>query len=152
MEHELMEIIEYYGGKRRSCDQGELVELLREAQELCGGILTEEVLETVCRELNLKRNYIDTVMKFIPDLKTQKVKHRLEVCGGKGCSAKKGRFLAEYIESEYDVTSGGVSEKGEFLYKVAGCMKNCKDGPCIKWDGEIYTEATKEKIKRLVEK
>lgn len=152
MEQELMEIIQYYGGKRRSCDQGELVELLREAQELCGGILTEDVLETVCRELNLKRNYIDTVMKFIPDLKTQKVKHRLEVCGAKGCSAKKGRVLAEYIESEYDVTSGGVSEKGEFFYKVSGCMKNCKDGPCIKWDGEIYTGATKEKIKRLVEK
>lgn len=151
MENELMEIIEYYGGKTRRCDQGELVELLREAQELCGGVLTEEVLETVCSELNLKRNYLDTVMKFIPDLKTEKVKHRLDVCGGQVCKARNSLSIASYIESEYGVTPGKVSEKGEFLYRVTGCMKNCKNGPCIRYDGEVFTEITPDKLKKILE-
>lgn len=151
MNEELIEIIDYYAGKTRRCDQNELVSVLREAQELCGGILKEQALEVICSELSLKRTYIDTVMKFIPDLKTEKIKHRLEVCSGKNCHSKDRMNLSAYIEKTYEVKSGAVSDQGEFYYKLCGCLKNCRKGPCIKWDGEVFTEMTPEKVSRLVE-
>lgn len=150
MNEELKEIIDYYAGKSRRCDQNELISILREAQDLCGGILREDILEAICGELSLKRTYVDTVMKFIPDLKTEKVKHRLEVCMGKTCRSKDRENLCAYIEKEYDVEPGKVSTRGAFLYKGGGCMKNCKNGPCLKWDGELYTEMTPAKTEKLI--
>ena len=147
-----VELLEYYKGQNAAKEQSVLVEFLREAQQLCGGVLTNEVMDKICTGLNLKASYLSLVMKYAPDLKTEKAGHRLTVCGGKKCTSDGNDKLRAYIEKNYGAKNGCVCEKGGFTYKVGGCMKKCKNGPCVQWDGEVYTGMTPAKLEKLIGK
>ena len=146
------EMLDYYKGQNAAKDQSVLLEFLREAQQMCGGTLTNEVMDKICDELDVKPSFLALVMKYAPDLKTEKAAHRLTVCGGKKCTSDGNDKLRSYIEKNYGAKSGSVCEKGGFTYKVGGCMKNCKNGPCVQWDGEIHTGMTAEKLDKLIGK
>ena len=34
---------------------------------------------------------------------------------------------------------------------ISGCMKNCPNGPSLKWDGELHSRADEALIRTLVE-
>ena len=68
------------------------------------------------------------------------------ICGGIGGGAD----VYKRQERTYGVQVGGTAEAG-FRYKVTGCMKKCGKGPCVKWDGDIHTGMTEEKLRKLIE-
>lgn len=150
MSDELTEIFEYYCKPGKRLDQNELIEMLREIQEICGGIITTEALQCVCQKLSVKENYINTVIKFVPDIKTEKVLHRLSICGGVNCKSNNSGALNDHIKKKYHVTPGGVCEKYGFSYEICGCMKHCAHGPNIKWDGKVYSKMTPEMLDKLI--
>lgn len=143
------EAVEYYKGQDAPQNQFALVELLKEAQEHNGGVLTDCLIEDIAALLNIKATFLNAVIKRYPSLKTAQVPHRLEVCGGKNCAANASAALLKYIRGAYGAESGGISTKGGFSFKICGCLKHCGKGPNIKWDGEIYNAATPELIKKL---
>ncbi len=150
MENDLQKLIEYYCRKGSNWDQNDLIFLLRETQELCGGILKEAALDEICKELAIKPSYLKVVMKYVPDLKTEKSRHRLEICNGSNCSSKVKGNLQKWVEKTYCVKKGGVSEKGGFSYNLCGCLKKCKEGPCVKWDGQVYANMTMKQLDKLI--
>lgn len=150
MENDLQNLIKYHCAKGARWDQNDLIALLRETQELCGGILKECVLDSICKELDLKPSYLKVVMKYVPDLKTEKERHKLEVCNGNNCQSNDNLCLRKWIEQTYQVRNKGISERGEFSYHLCGCMKKCKEGPCVKWDGKVYTNMTPKQLEKLI--
>ena len=70
----------------------------------------------------------------------------LEICGTCGRS----RELTKYIEDAYALKSGSSSIAGKFSYRVTGCMKNCRKGPSIRWNDEIFSQVTVEMLKQLI--
>ena len=152
MEENLREIFEYYCKYSKRLSQDELVSMLREIQEVCGGVITASALSCVCNELEVKESYINTVIKFTPDNKTEKFAHRLSICGGVNCKSNGSSELHEHIKNKYKVNPGGVSEKYGFSYDVCGCMKQCAYGPNIKWDGKIYSKVTTNMLDSLITK
>ena len=150
MSEELNEIFEYYCKPGKRLGQDDLVEMLREIQEICGGVITAEALQSVCQKLSVKENYINTVIKFVPDIKTEKVLHRLSICGGVNCKSNNSSALNDYIKKTYQVTPGGVCSKYGFSYEVCGCLKHCAHGPNIKWDGKVYSKVTPEILDKLI--
>ena len=145
---ELKEMIRDYRERGAARDQNELVQLLRETQALYDGIVPHKALEKIADKLDLKMTFLDALLKRYPSIKTETARRTLSVCGSKSC-AKRSR-LADFIEKEYGVTPGETAQAG-FRYKVAGCMKKCGKGPCVKWDGELHTGMTEEKLIRLIE-
>lgn len=143
------EAVEYYKGQDAPQNQFALVELLKEAQEHNGGVLTDCLIEDVAALLNIKVTFLNAVIKRYPSLKTAQAPHRLEVCGGKNCAANGSAALLKHIREAYGAESGGISTKGGFSFKICGCLKHCGKGPNIKWNGEIYNAATPELIKKL---
>ena len=150
IESELKEIFSYYCKYSKRLSQDELVAMLREIQEVCGGVITASALQSVCEELGVKENYISTVIKFCPDIKTEKVSHRLSICGGVNCKRNGSGDLGEYIRKTYGVKPGGICEKHGFSYEICGCMKHCAYGPNIKWDGKVYSKVTPEILDTLI--
>ncbi len=148
----LNEAIEYYKGLDAPQNQFALVELLKEAQEHNGGLLTDDLIEKIAQGFALKVSFLNAVIKRYPSLKTAAVQHRLELCGGKNCAGKGSAALLKHIRQVYGAESGGVSLKGNFSLKICGCLKYCGKGPNIKWDGEIYNSASPELLKKLIEK
>lgn len=143
------EAVEYYKGQDAPQNQFALVELLKEAQEHNGGVLTDCLIEDIAALLNIKVTFLNAVIKRYPSLKTAQAPRRLEVCGGKNCAANGSAALLKHIRGAYGAESGGISTKGGFSFKICGCLKHCGKGPNIKWDGEIYNAATPELIKKL---
>lgn len=143
------EAVEYYKGQDAPQNQFAMVELLKEAQEHNGGVLTDCLIEDIATLLNIKVTFLNAVIKRYPSLKTAQAPHSLEVCGGKNCAANASAALLKHIRGAYGAESGGISTKGGFSFKICGCLKHCGKGPNIKWDGEIYNAATPELIKKL---
>lgn len=147
---DLQEIFDFYCEYGKRLSQEELVAMLREIQEVCGGVITSSALCEVCNKLEVKESYINTVIKFVPDIKTEKVVHRLSICGGVNCSSNNSGQLHDHIKKKYNVTPGGVCEKYGFSYEICGCLKHCAHGPNIKWDGKIYSKVTTDMLDNLI--
>ena len=143
---ELDEIMAYYCSQGAPEDQQMLIALLREAQELCGGALTPETIGAIAETCGVKQGLLHALIRRIPTLRLAAAPHRLELCG----SCAKGRALARMLEEAYGLQSGESSEKEGFSYHVTGCMKNCKNGPSIRWNGRLFGNADFSLIQSLI--
>ena len=144
--NELHELISHYRELVAPEEQQILIMLLKEVQQLFGGVLPSFALHEVAEAYHLKSSLLQALTRRIPSLRTENAPHRLEIC--KTC--RQSASLAEEIEHEYEVRSGGISKSGGFSYHVTGCMKNCKNGPSIRWDGTLVSHADMERIRGLV--
>ena len=142
----LLPLIAHYREQGAPQDQQMLIALLREAQDADGGVLSEETLGFIAQECGVKAAVLHVLIRRVPDLRSQSAQHTLEVCGT--CPA--GAKLRAFIEKTYGVKSGAVSAAG-FVYRVTPCMKNCKNGPSIRWDGILHSRADEQLIRRLIE-
>jgi len=145
---EIREIIEYYSRQGAPQDQQMLIALLRELQEMHEGVIPKEMLLIIAQNYGIRDSMLMALIRRIPGLRCEDVPHRLEVCG----TCKAGAKLRNYIEKTYDVRSGSCNEKAGFAYHVVSCMKNCKNGPSIRWDGKLFGHADETIIQELVGK
>lgn len=143
---ELEDSIEYYREQGAPGDQQMLIALLREAQSICGGTLHAQALQAVCAAYGLKAGMLTALIRRVPSLRLSEAPNRLEVCG----TCPKGRALRAFIEENWQVKSGGVCARAGFSYHVTGCMKNCRNGPSLRFNGELYSHADEALLRRLI--
>ena len=145
--NEIRELTEYYRQQGAPADQQMLIALLREAQEADGGILSQSTLHAIAEAYALKDAMLMALIRRIPALRCEDVPHKLEVCG----TCRAGAAIRDFIETEYHVKSGGVCKEADFSYRITTCMKNCKNGPSVRWDGVLHPRADIAQIKKLIE-
>ena len=141
------EIIEHYRQQGAPGDQQMVIAMLREMQEEEGGVLSRQSLAQIAEAYAMKESLLSALIRRVPGLRSEEAAHRLEICG----TCRAGAALRAYVEETYRVRSGSVSEAGGFAYRVTPCMKNCKNGPSIRWDGELYSRADEALLRRLIE-
>lgn len=95
----------------------------------------------IADSLKLKESFLTTIIKRYPSLRTEEAPHRLEICGGERCQKRNCRALHRFVEETYGVQSGVVSMQGSFAFQITGCMNNYLNGPSLKWNGELYSNA-----------
>ena len=139
------EIIAYYREQGAPQDQQMLIALLREAQQAQGGVLTMDTLEQIAGAYNIRAAVLHALIRRVPGLRLETAPHRLEICG----TCRAGAALRDFVERTYNVKSGAISSAG-FSYHVTPCMKNCKNGPSIRWDGVLHSRADAALIKKLI--
>ena len=144
---EIRGLIEYFRTQGAPADQQMLIMLLREVQDAEEGVLSQNSLGEIMKAYNLKPAVLQALLRRIPALRCETVPHKLEICG----TCRSGAALRSYIEDHYGVKSGGSSERAGFSYRVTGCMKNCKHGPSVRWDGVLYPRADIDLLQRLIE-
>ena len=144
---DLQKLFEVYREQGVPQDQQMLIALLREVQETLGGTLTEDVLFQAASFYGMKATLLQALIKRVPDLRMANAAHWLEMCA----SCKAGYGLRAWLEDTYGVKSGGSSEKGGFTYRTTPCMKNCKNGPSVRWDGTLYSHADQSLLIKLIE-
>ena len=147
----LEEALAYYRRQGAPGEQGALVALLREVQEERGGALPAADLAEIAAALSLRDTFLSAIIRRYPVLRTEEAPHRLELCGGPCCSGRGAARLAAFVEETYGVRPGGVSASGRFTYRITGCMKNCPNGPSLRWDGALHSRADEALIRALVD-
>ena len=143
---DIRELIQYYSGQGAPQDQQMIIALLREAQETDGGVLSAKTLSQIAAAYAMKETMLTALIRRVPGLRAEDAPHRLQICG----TCRAGAKLRDFVERTYGVKSGGVSAAG-FAYQVTPCMKNCKNGPSIRWDGALYSGADEALIRSLIE-
>ena len=144
----IQEIMEHYRSRGAPQDQQMLIAMLRELQEEAGGALTDGLMEQVCGAYGVKPALLQALIRRVPGLRCANAPHRLEVCG----TCRAGAALRAAIERTYGVKSGACCEAAGFSYHVTPCMKNCKNGPSVRWDGVLYSRADRELLLSLIGK
>ena len=142
----MLEMIEYYRAQGAPQDQQMLIALLREAQEAEGGLLSRDVIDEIAQAYGMKSAMLLALVRLVPSLRMEQAANRLEVCG----TCRAGAKLRSEIERTYGVRSGGCCEAAGFTYHVTPCMKNCKSGPSIRWNGKLYSQADMALIRSLI--
>ena len=143
---DIRELIQYYREQGAPQDQQMVIALLREAQEVSGGVLSADSLGQIAAAYGMKETMLIAFIRRVPGLRYEDAPHRLEICG----TCRAGAMLRDFVERTYGVKSGGVSAAG-FAYRVVPCMKNCKNGPSIRWDGMLHSRADEKLIRSLIE-
>ena len=142
----VQDLIDYYRTQGAPADQQMLAALLREVQEMDGGVLCAERVRHIAACYQIKESILKALIRRVSGLRFEDGPHTLEICS----SCKNGRSLIEEIMQEYRVKPGACSETGKFIFQTTGCMKNCKNGPSVKWDGVLYPHSDMKLIRELV--
>jgi len=145
--NELQTLIDFYREQGAPQDQQMLIALLRDAQEANGGVLAQKTLGEIAQALALKESMLHALIRRIPSLRLETAPHRLEMCQ----TCPKGRELRAWVENTWNLKSGESCEAFGFSFRIVPCMKNCKNGPSVKWDGKLYSHATKELLEQLIQ-
>ena len=119
-----------------------LVCLRAEARRLCKAYNDCDPMDGDRQEALLR-----ALINRVPSLRLEEAAHLIEVCAT--CPA--GGAIRAFIEDTYHVRSGGICLLKGFAYRVVPCMKNCKNGPSVRFDGVLYPAATVDKVKALIE-
>lgn len=143
---ETTEMIEYYRSQGAPQDQQMLVALLRQTQESSGGVIPMDILARIADAYEMKQSMLLALIRRIPSLRLENAAHRLEVCG----TCRAGAKLRDFIERTYGVKSGTSNEAYGFSYRVTPCMKNCKNGPSVRWDGQLHGNADEALLRKLI--
>ena len=139
----LDEAVAYYRRQGAPQDQTAVVSLLREIQGEHGGAIPVGTVTQVAEALGVKEGFLLAFVRRIPSLRLDD-KHILEICGGPNCS--KRAALLDFVEKHW-----GKDPKG-FAVRQVGCLRQCGQGPNIRWDGKLYTGADEALLRNLIEK
>lgn len=149
MEHDIKEILEYYGSQRDRSSQEMIVQMLREIQDV-KGFITPQLKKMAAETAGVNESLIQIIIKRYPSLKEVNYKHVITACTGPRCGAKQAMDLLEVLKKELDIQRDGISKDGTIYLKTQNCLKHCKTSPNILVDGILVPYVTEEKIKELV--
>ena len=139
-------LVDYYRQQGAPGDQQMLIALLKEVQALEGDLLTKSALQEIAAAYDLKESILLAIVRRIPALKYEDIPHKLEICATCKCSGD----LRAYIEETLGIKSGTANKETGFAYRTVNCMKNCKNGPSVRWDGVLHSRVTIELLKNLI--
>ena len=138
MDWNLKEAIDYYRRQGAPGDQNALVQLLREIQQECGGVVPKAMLEETATAYGIKESFLGAIVRRFPGLRVADT-HCLELCAGPNCG--KHTALAALAE-DLQKTKG-------FTLRYVPCMRMCGKGPNLRWDGTLYHKADEALLRKL---
>ncbi len=141
--------------------QGELLGILEETQLLSNQkYLSEEALNHVAVKTGVPLSRIYNVVTFYSffNLKPQG-EHTVTVCRGTACHTKGSKVLLDDLglvlggEKQLNAgESGFTSADNKFTVSTVACFGQCALAPVVAVDGNIYSNMTTAKLKKLLSK
>ena len=141
MEWNLEEALSYYQNMGAPRDQTALISLLKEIQKEHGGSIPGYMPSAIAERYQIKESFLHALVRRIPTLRIDD-QNILELCAGPNCGKK--LRLAAYAEKLRD-DSGNA-----FTLKFCPCMRMCRKGPNIKWNGKVYNMADEALLRQLL--
>lgn len=152
---ELEEIFAYYDKMDKPAPQEEVVNLLREIQELYG-FISPEMKQCAADTLGVKEVVLTCLIRRFPSLKEADYQHTVTVCTGERCGKKQGMEIFQAVKRKLQIEEdnpGGkpmLSKNGKVLLKTQNCLKQCRTSPNLMIDGKIYRQVKPEDVPELL--
>ena len=143
------EILQYYSQMDNKSDQDNIVQMLRELQEV-NGCITSELKRRAAEAAGVSPSVIQVLVKIYPSLKEAAYQHEIVVCTGKACTDKGSQELLKTLNRELKTQKNGISKDGKVCIKTRPCLKQCRTAPNILIDGKLYSNMTAKDVLKLV--
>lgn len=145
-ERQWQEIVDYYGGQKDAKSQDNIVEMLREVQELYGYIPSEKT-GAMADTLGVKQTLLLQLVKLYPSFKKAPYGHCITVCTGARCGSEGSAEVFEAVLKAVE-----TRESGAFKIMMKECLKQCKTAPNLMVDSDSYGHVRPEEVAAILSK
>lgn len=130
--------------------EGELINILREAQEMFGYLDTEVQL-FIARKLGIPAAKVYGVATFYSYFTmTPKGKHVISACLGTACFVKGANKVVEEFRKQLNIKNGTLSEDGMYTLDSIRCVGACGLAPVVIVDGKIHGRIKPEDVAAII--
>ena len=127
-----------------------LISVLQEIQKYFN-YLPEDVLRIISRKLDIPLRDIYGVASFYTSFSFEpKGKHIITTCLGTACHIRGGQKIADAINKELKIDTGGTTEDMMFTHETAACLGCCAIGPIVVADGEYHSGIRPDSVKNFI--
>ena len=127
-------------------DEGNLINVLHEAQELLG-YLPMEVQEVIATELNIPVSKVYGVVTFYSFFTMKpKGKYPVSVCLGTACYVRGAESILNELQRQLGIKVGQTTKDGLFSLDCLRCVGACGLAPVMMVGHKVYGRLTPDKI------
>lgn len=142
----LVKIVEEY-----KHDKSNLIQVLNGVQEYYGYI-PKDAMIYISEEMNIPVAEIYGVVTFYSRFSLKpKGKYNICVCQGTACFVKGAERILDKVKQELGIEVGETTEDGKFSLEPTRCLGACGLAPVFTINGEVYGNATVEKVKKVLD-
>lgn len=130
--------------------EGPLMPILHAVQEAFG-LVPEEAIPVLARELNLSRAEVHGVVTFYHDFRRElSGKHVLKLCRAEACQSMGCDRLVERAEEHLGVECGSTSADGRVTLEAVYCLGLCATAPSAMLDGRVVGRLDDNRLDQLL--
>ncbi|WP_295559496.1 formate dehydrogenase subunit gamma [uncultured Hyphomicrobium sp.] len=130
--------------------EGPLMPILHAVQEAFG-LVPEEVIPVLARELNLSRAEVHGVVTFYHDFRRELPgKHILKLCRAEACQSMGCERLVARAEDRLGIECGGTSADGRVTLEAVYCLGLCATAPSAMLDGRVVGRLDDNRLDTLL--
>lgn len=139
------EILERYPGEPRY-----LISLLQDIQAEFGYV-SSDAMTLVCDHAGVPISRAWSVATFYKSFSTEpQGEHHIKVCQGTACHLKGGTHLAEGLERDLGIQSGGTTKDLRFTLESVHCLGACALAPVVVVDEEYIANARSRNLSKKI--
>jgi len=130
--------------------EGPLMPILH-AMQHAFGLVPEEAIPVIARELNLSRAEVHGVVTFYHDFRHELAgKHILKLCRAEACQSMGCERLVERAEEKLGVECGSTSPDGRVTLEAVYCLGLCATAPSAMLNGRIVGRLNDARLDELL--
>ena len=115
------------------------------------GLVPEEAIPVIARELNLSRAEVHGVVTFYHDFRHELAgKHILKLCRAEACQSMGCERLVERAEEKLGVECGSTSPDGRVTLEAVYCLGLCATAPSAMLNGRIVGRLNDARLDELL--
>ncbi|MDF2892140.1 MAG: NAD(P)H-dependent oxidoreductase subunit [Clostridia bacterium] len=130
--------------------EGELINILREAQEIFG-YLPSDVQLFVARKLGIPAAKVYGVATFYSYFTMEpRGQHIISVCLGTACFVKGADKIVEEFRKQLNIKEGTTSEDGMYTIDSIRCVGACGLAPVVIVDGKVHGRVKPDDVAAII--
>jgi NADH:ubiquinone oxidoreductase subunit E len=130
--------------------EGELINILREAQEIFG-YLPQDVQLFIARKMGIPAAKVFGVATFYSFFTMEpRGKHVISVCMGTACFVKAADKVLDEFRSRLKIVNGNTSEDGMYTIDTVRCIGACGLAPVVLVNGKVYGRVKPEDVSNIL--
>ncbi|HSB03738.1 MAG TPA: NADH-quinone oxidoreductase subunit NuoE [Thermodesulfobacteriota bacterium] len=131
-------------------EEGTLIPILQEAQEICG-YLSEETLNHIGKRLHIPTSRIFGVVTFYAQFyTTPRGRHTVRVCRGTACHVRGGKHILRAVQQVLGVGENETTPDSKFTFETVACLGACALSPVLLVNKNYYGKLTPAKVEQVL--
>ena len=131
-------------------EEGTLIPVLQEAQGIYG-YLSEELLATIAKRLNIPLSRVFGVVTFYAQFyTTPRGRYTVRVCRGTACHVRGGKNVLKAVQQALGIGEGETTPDFKFTFETVACLGACALSPVLLVNKNYYGKLTPAKVGKVL--